>query len=125
MRRYGIIETGTDEVRGVRLRCGASRWRLDHFAVSNITGETTLSGTIRAVYAELDAAGCDFVAVTGSLPGSGCFELYMPRLKMSELAAALEFELPRYLPGGAGGVAATASAGCSAAAGPGPSPPWI
>ena len=104
MRSYGIIETGTGEVRGVRLRCGASRWRLEDYAVTDISGEVTLSEATRTVYAELEAGRCDFIAVTGNLPGAGCFEIYMPRLKMPELAAALEFELPRYLPGGADGI---------------------
>ncbi|MEI8248529.1 MAG: hypothetical protein WCI51_22045 [Lentisphaerota bacterium] len=36
MRSYGIIETGTSEVRGVRLRCGASRWRLEDSAVTDM-----------------------------------------------------------------------------------------
>jgi hypothetical protein len=88
----------------MRLRCGASRWRLERFASADISGETPLSEALRKVYAELDAGYCDFIAVTGNLAGAGCFELQMPHLKLPELEAALEFELPRYLPGGADGV---------------------
>ncbi len=104
MRSYGIIEAGTGEVRGLRLRCGAARWSLEHFASANISSEIPLSESLTTVYTELDAGRCDFIAVTGNLTGAGCFELYMPRLKIPELAAALEFELPRYLPGGTDGV---------------------
>lgn len=102
MHMYGIIEAGKQEVRGMRLRCSSSQWSLEHFAAA--AAETPLSGALAKVYTELAAWHCDFVAVTGNLPCSGCFELYMPRLKLPELEAALAFELPRYLPDGMDGI---------------------
>ena len=104
MRINGIIEAGKQEVRGLRLRCKASRWCLAHFAAADITAETPLSEALGKVYAEIDASHCDFIVLSGNLPNSGCFELYMPRLKLPELEDALKFELPRYLPGGADGM---------------------
>jgi len=104
MRSYGIIETGAEHVLGLRLRCGAGKWSFEHFAAADVSSESPLSEALGKVYAELEAGRCDFIAMTGSLAGAGCFELYMPHLKLPELAAALEFELPRYLPGGTDGV---------------------
>jgi len=85
VRSYGIIEAGTGEVRGLRLRCGAARWSLEHFASANISSEIPLSESLTTVYTELDAGRCDFIAVTGNLTGAGCFELYMPRLRFPQM----------------------------------------
>ena len=103
---YGIICLGESSIRGVRVRSmRPGTHNVEKvFAASRLEPDGMVA-TLSRAGAELDIATCDYVALTGRLPGAGCFELTIPRLKKTqEQEDALSFELSRHIPSGLDGI---------------------
>jgi hypothetical protein len=103
---YGIICLGESGIRGIRIRRVLSGIHSveNVFAALRLEPDTWVAALNRAGR-ELDIGTCDYFALTGRLPGAGCFELTIPRMKKAqEQEEALWFELSRHIPSGLDGI---------------------
>ncbi len=84
---------------GLRIRRRGSKYLLEkEYIQDSDNSDNSFIEQLEAAYKQLECRDCDFIALTGTLPGALWLEFTMPDLPFDETLEALEYELQQRLP---------------------------